>query len=90
MSIDTFVPKHQWSPPSFAPDEPPAPLEDEVIVEEEELTVSEEEIRKLSPHNFAQYCEHSRSVARLQGFRPAYIGYAFIPQKPQGVCHSAE
>jgi len=73
MSIDTIVPKHPWSPPSFFPDELPSPLDDETIIkEEEEPTLSEDEIWNLRPHNFAQYREHSRHVARLQGFRPAY------------------
>jgi hypothetical protein len=87
MNTNTYVPRHQWSPPSLVPDEPPAPPDDEMMVEDEELAETEEEIRQLPPHTFAQYCEHSRHVARLRGFRPSYIGYAFIPQKPQGVCH---
>jgi hypothetical protein len=26
-------------------------------------------------------------VAKYSRVRPAYIGYAFIPQHPHGVCH---
>lgn len=90
MNIDTYIPKQQESPPSLAPDEVPEPLEDEMMVEVEELIETVEHLDKLRPHTFMQYCEHSRHVARLQGFRPAYIGYAFIPHRPQGVCHSPE
>ncbi len=87
MNTDTFVPKHQWSPPAFAPDDLPAPWEDTTTVEDEEFTVTDEEVLALRPHSFPEYCEHSRYVARIRGFSPAYIGYAFIPQRPQGVCH---
>jgi len=86
MSANTFVPNHQRSP-SLVLDDLPEALDSEELIEDEDLEAAMEASRPLHPHCFSQYCEHSLHVAELRGFRPTYIGYAFIPHQPKGVCH---
>ncbi len=86
MSANTFVPNHQRSL-SLVPDELPEALDGEELIEDEDLEAAAEASRPLHPHCFSQYRELSLHVAGLRGFRPTYIGYAFIPHQPEGVCH---
>lgn len=86
MNIEVYMPRHQWSPASLAPEEPPVLDEDEAVVAEE-MEQTDEEARELRAHGLEEYCEHSRRLGHHRGVRPAYIGYAVMPEDVRGVCH---
>jgi hypothetical protein len=87
MTIETSTPQREMPPPALTPCEPPLIEDDERSNDEEVRADLEKELKEHHPHNFDEYCDYSRRLAKFRGIRPAYIGYAFMPENPLGVCH---
>ncbi len=84
MSKETFIQEATGPQHVHIPEPPDA---DETPAQDEGLSEVEETFEHLRPHDMDDYCRFSRRLGRQHGVRPAYIGYAIIPEYPLGVCH---